>query len=338
MSTISKHRGIKDKAWFLFISLLVLAGCSSLPNNQDQTFTEPVSANPINQPASQLTRARRQQLRDQTAALAEARQWAKAFRLLQPVLNNLPTHDPLQQYANSLEQQYQNDIFVAKINETLAYSRWLVTAIQLQSFWIDSASTLDLWQRMKYRNLLADQQTTANDLIQLGLHALKLNYISLAEQCYQAVVDSIKENNQITVDHYQLERLAKSLEQLENERQEQRLQQLQIQLNNALTARNWITVRELIDELKQQEPIEAGLQEKIRLAEKDLARRAASLNRRAASLYRTGKIAEAKEEWQLALVLKPDNNEIKENLSRATKVLNSLTRLRQNSEDKVNEK
>lgn len=272
--------------------------------------------------------------------LAQSGNLREAFNHLHVALLHYPEGARLNQVQEQLNKQQKEFTGRLRAQLLLAKAQWLLQARKLLHNMRELDPSRDLAAEIEKTSW--EISTTADELYQLGMMAMKQGDIDLAYNCL-TLSDKLYPAGKTTTAIARLEQIQfaekqKKIqeEKLAKEREAQKQQEqvhrqfllLSKQLSDALARGDLGTAEKLLGQMKQLKEKPERIRELQAALNKAIKTQVDALMLRGNQLYKNGQIELARTTWLKALKLQPDNRQLKQNIARAEKVLKRLQELK----------
>lgn len=275
----------------------------------------------------------------------EKQDWPNAIATIDTALDNYPESLRLSQKRVELIGHQQRRAKVLSAEALLARANWLENELPLRKQQSKRAP-VDISLQWSLNQVENEIKKTRAKLIATATDMFKYGELDIVDRCLQQArkfkpsandiktIALLEDRLAVRRDDIKRKRLAKEARQsiqhstALKKKRTKRINSLLKKTNRAIQKNDLITARKNIEVLNR---IAADHPEVIRLDAYISARidtLVKQMSDKGSMLYRQEKIEPAREVWQEALALDPDNKKLRENIDRATRVLKKLERLR----------
>jgi hypothetical protein len=266
----------------------------------------------------------------------------EAVQLLSNALQKAPNSEVLREYRNRLEKERLEKLRTNETRQLMARAEFLLHQKKFyeQQNKLQSTSVIQNWEHTRNDR---ESETLARQLRDQGEDAFQQADLQIALECLQLSksLDNTPETRELldklaaTNESQQKTALKKA--SLKKAKKRKRLKKHQARETRELleTTRQALLVDDLVEahETFNQIPSPANESSEVSALREDLDRavttRVAQLTSRGDSEYRADKVDTAMKTWSEALELDPENQNLKERLERAGRVLARLEQLKQ---------
>ena len=235
----------------------------------------------------------------------------------------------ISQSKSPLPLQNKKMLYALNVEQTIRKGQWLISEYELHRA-LKNANQGSFLTDFHTRHYLFEQKILAADLVKYAQKSLQRGDTKTASRCYQTlrklqVPDNLKP---------ELTKLsnALSVKKVNSITQQQKL--LGAKLDQSIQQGQLIESSQLITELQTLKLLSKEVLAKINKAKGVLAHNTDLLDEKADLFYRDGNVQLAKSLWEYLLKFDPENQSIKNKLSRADRVLKNMHELRENPTNK----
>ncbi len=256
--------------------------------------------------------------------------WQGASTLLDKALDHYPQGKRLNETRRLLRSQQKERLQQLEAKLLIAKAQWLQRSVPIRGE-IARTDPGDLYAKWLASQARLEQTETAQRLTDLGNSALQRHDLALAAQCLH-LADSLHSSEETTRALAKLARLKQREAQKDRRVQaKERAQKSQKLLARVRQAMSKGDLREARRQLAQLSELDTSSPEATRL-QQDLDAaidaKVEELSTRGDRLYTRGHIRQARDSWQSALELDPDNERLLSRIERAERVLEKLNELK----------
>jgi hypothetical protein len=265
-----------------------------------------------------------------------------AVQLLSNALQKIPNSEVLREYRNRLEKERLEKLRANEIRQLMAQAEYILYQKNLyeQQHNLQSPNMIQRWENTRNDR---ESETLAKQLRDQGEHAYKRADLKIALECLQLSksLDNTPETremlNKLVATKDSQQKVAQKQASLNKAKKRKRLIKDQAKETRKLmeTTRQALLVDNLslAHEIFNQIPSPANESSEVSALREELDRavdtRVAQLTSRGDSEYRADNVDTAMKTWLEALQLDPENQNLKERLERAGRVLARLEQLKQ---------
>ncbi len=344
----------------LLSSVLLLGACAMLPE-REAIDGEPLRIALADYKEAKTNHARkpepgserrleitRKKLEDVIVSVAEqhrqAGEWFQAQQVLGSGLKTVADSKRLNDAHSEVEQERTARLALNNCLMDAARARYLADkALLLETRApLEAKDYLRDWLTHRERQEL---NTLGEKLLQCGRNALEARRLSLADETLTAAARARGEKF-VATERHQLEQLrhpprpasasktvSKTPARSSEPSPQQKIRQLRLQLQEAMTHGNLKEAKATITELRKLEGDTPQLQDLDASIDAAIAAYIKEVNERASAHYREKQIEQARDLWREILDLEPDNAQARTNLERAERVLKKLEELQGTTPD-----
>jgi tetratricopeptide (TPR) repeat protein len=269
--------------------------------------------------------------------------WKQALVFLNEGLQHYPQGKQLGKARHLLKDQ--QDTLVRRLHAQLLLARaqWLLSAFSLQ----EEIGRVDPAANIVHESeaTRSEIESTANELYRMGMKALELDDLDLADSCFtmsqrlypgskvgRAIMRLTRLKQEEKRKRLEKEKAARLKQELaRQEKERKKLVVLNQKIVDALNNDKLPLARKLLKELKSLQGDTRKVAELEKALNQAIKTRLASILNRGNQQYKNGQIEQARETWKKALELDPDNKEVKRHITRAETVLKRLKEIKKNS-------
>ncbi|MBL4762500.1 MAG: hypothetical protein JKY93_07370 [Gammaproteobacteria bacterium] len=248
--------------------------------------------------------------------------WKAALSLLETARKNVGKSHVLNRAYKRAHKKQQRLTDILLRDHSFNRAKWLIEELQVMT----DVVRINPWNfsfKLKLDGLEKQARTQAGQLHVLAKAALKQNELSVAKRALNYALtlrpntkSYLKTNQRIL---YKMKYGVGSTE---------RIRQLQNRYKTALKNRSLVIARSALLSILGIDPGNKKAQRELRKVNALIKVEVKQLLSRAAAAYSHGKFKQAVTIWQKAELLDPDNQEIKDHLERASRVLKNLKSIR----------
>jgi|GEM_PF-6340826 len=262
-----------------------------------------------------------------------------AVEVLEDALDNYPESKILQSKRDSILSRQTRSLMQNEAKTSISKAKWL----------LDESNLLEERLRIEpddsvFRRDLNDVRSDINDAItdlqECARTMIQIRSLKFASDCLKQAKLMSPSSEHKTVIKLLEKKLKKEKNKLWKERglarqKDKKLQKKSRHLRNRITedlkAGKYLEARTFMTKLRRLDPTNPTVKKLYKDYLAALNEGVKKKIKKGGSLYREGKIKEAKSTWEYALKLDPKNKKIKDQISRADRVLKKLGTLRKTS-------
>ena len=225
--------------------------------------------------------------------------------------------------------QNKKALYALGVEQTIRKGQWLISEYELHQA-IKNTKQHSFFTDFHVRHYLFEQQILATKLVKYAQTSLQHGDTKTASRCYQTL-KKLQLPDNLKPKLIKLSN-ALSVKKVNSITQQQKL--LGAKLDQSIQQGQLIESSQLITELQALKLLSKEVLTKIDKAKGVLAHNTDLLNEKADLFYLDGNVQLAKSLWEYLLKFDPDNQSIKNKLSRANRVLKNMHELRENPSNK----